>query len=71
MLSTVSTGCQNNISLGTTVPEGVEWYLYPTSCGAKLGPWACRIARKWNRRHARKGRFCSTVCWTRAFLGGH
>jgi hypothetical protein len=37
MLSIVSTGCQNNISVVTTVPEGVEGYLYPTHCGSILG----------------------------------
>ena len=62
-------GCQNNVSFGKTVPEGFVWYLYPTRCGAVLGPWTCRSERKWNRRQARKGRFCSTGCWTWAFLG--
>jgi len=27
MPSIVNTGCQNNVSFGTTVPEGLEWYL--------------------------------------------
>jgi len=44
------------------VPEGVESYLYSAH-------WACRVARKLNRRQARKGKFCSEVCGTRAFLG--
>ena len=47
----------------------VEWYLYPVHCGVVLGPWACRGARKWNRRQARKRRFCSEVSRTRNFLG--
>jgi len=53
-----------------TVPEGIELYLYPTCCGAILGPWTCRSERKWNCQQACKGRFCSTVCWTGAFLWG-
>ena len=51
------------------MPEGNERYLYPTRCEDILGPCACRSARKWNRRQSLKGRFCSTVCWTWAFLG--
>ena len=65
--------CQStlrNIPYGTTVPEGVEQYLYPAHCGVVLDPWPCRSARKWNRRQAFKGQFCSKVCWTWAFLGG-
>jgi len=64
-----ASGRQNNVSYGTTVPEGVELYLYPTSFEAILGPRARRIARKWNRRQACKRQFCSTVCWTWPFLG--
>ena len=37
-------------TFGTTVPEGVERYLYPAHCGALLGSWANRSAWKWNRR---------------------
>jgi len=40
-----TSGCQNNISLGTTMP-GVEQYLYLEHCGAELGPWAFLISRK-------------------------
>ena len=39
-------GCQNNVCLGTTMPEGIEKYLYLAHWGGMLRPWACRSARK-------------------------
>jgi len=39
-------GCQNNVSLGMTVPEDIERYLYLACYGAVLGPRACRGAEK-------------------------
>jgi len=56
--------CVKEINCSTTS------IVYPVHCGSVLGPWTCWNARKWNRRQARKGRFCSAVCWTWAFLGG-
>jgi len=63
-----STGCQN-ISTGSTVPKGVEWYLHPAFCGAVLGPWTCWGMRKRNHRQACKRPFCSEVWWTWAGFG--
>jgi hypothetical protein len=37
--------------------------LYWAHCGA------CRSARNWKCQQARKGLFCSTICWTWAFHG--
>jgi len=40
-----SWGRQNNISIGLTVPKGIERYLCPACGGAVLGPWTCRGTR--------------------------
>jgi len=64
-----SSGCQNYVSIGPTVPKGVEWYLYLACCGAVLGPWKCWGMRKWNRPRACKRQLCSKVCWSWAGLG--
>lgn len=61
-------GCQN-ISNGTTVPKGFEWYLYQAYSGAELGPWTCWGTRKWNHRQGCKRWLCLIVCWTWAVLG--
>jgi hypothetical protein len=63
-----STGRQNNVSIGSIVPKGIE-YLYPACCGAILAPWTCWGTRKWNHQQARKRRFGSEVCWTSASFG--
>ena len=65
-----SSGCQNNVSISTQVPKGVEWYLYPARSGTLLGPWTCWGTRRRNRRQACKRRFCSEVCWIWAVLLG-
>jgi len=44
------TSGHQNVSIGTTVPKGVEWYLHPAFCGALLGPWTCWGTRTRNRR---------------------
>jgi hypothetical protein len=36
---------QNDVSFGPSVPEGVEWHLYPACGGALLGPRTYRITR--------------------------
>ena len=45
--------CWQNISIGTTVSKGVEWYRYPAHCGTVLCPWTCWGTRKWNLQQAR------------------
>jgi len=65
-----SLGCQNNFSIGTKVPKGIEWCLYPAHCGATLGPWTWWCTRKWSCQQACKRHFCSKVCGTSAILGG-
>jgi hypothetical protein len=34
------------VSIRTTLPKGVEWYLYPAHCGNVLGLWTCWGTRK-------------------------
>jgi hypothetical protein len=41
----IASGHQNNIFVGTAVPEGAERHLYLACCGALLGPWACQGTR--------------------------
>jgi len=64
-----SPGCQNNVSIGPTVPKDIEWYQYPACSGAVLGPWTCWSMRKWDHRRARKRRLFPKVSWTWAGLG--
>ena len=52
---------RNNISIGTTVKNSIEWYLYHAHCGTILGPWTWWGTRKWNCRWAHTGWFCSEV----------
>jgi RNase H. len=55
---------KRNVSADTTVPKGIELYLYPTHSGTVLGSWTCWGMRKRNRRQACKGWFCSEICQT-------
>ena len=61
---------RHNVSIGTTVQKGIEWYVYPAHCGAVLGPWTWWVMRKWNHRQALMGWFCSEICKTWAVPGG-
>jgi hypothetical protein len=47
-----------------------HWMIsLPDMLWGYIGPWTCRSERKWNCWQAHEGWFCSTVCWTWAFLG--
>jgi len=39
-------GCQNNVTINTTVPKGIERHFHPAYCGAVLGPWTFWLTRK-------------------------
>ena len=61
--------CQNNVSLVRQCQKALNDISTRHAVGLYWVPWTCRSERKWNRWQARKWRFCSTVCWTWAFLG--
>jgi len=46
--SEICSGCQNNVSLSTKVPKGVEWYFYPPRLGTAVAQWlrCCATNRK-------------------------